>query len=220
MDSAAQIEWVPSDGPNGVSPKTVHFGKGAQPIQVALAESSQALSRSALRMLFQDRKGRLPIFVIVAVSHGDSVSIYGPDPDSETIVLKSATAQAVLNSILEQESEISAYQRAVFLWRSKQTTDMVGFTNNGLFASHFIRTSIDRHAKWSEAQKRSVGLQNLRDKELITGLGFEISASPSSTLLLSANGQEKRVVAKLIDIIENIEAKSTRRKARPVERSQ
>ena len=217
LDSAAQIEWVPSDGPNGVSPKTVHFGKGAQPIQVALAESSQALSRSALRMLFQDRKGRLPIFVIVAVSHGDSVSIYGPDPDSETIVLKSATAQAVLNSILEQENEISAYQRAVFLWRSKQTTDMVGFTNNGLFASHFIRTSIERHAKWSEAQKRSVELQNLRDKELITGLGFEISASPSSTLLLSANGQEKRVVAILLDRSENFEAKSPRLQASPVE---
>ena len=217
LDSAAQIEWVPSDTPNGVSPKTVHFGKGAQPIQVALAESSQAPSRASLRTLFQDRKGRLPIFVIVAVSHGDSVSIYGPDPDSETIVLKSATAQAVLNSILEQENEISAYQRAIFLWRSKQTTDMVGFTNNGLFASHFIRTSINRHAKWSEAQKRSAELQNLRDKELITGLGFEISASPSSTLLLSAKGQEKRVVAILLDRSENFEAKSPRLQASPVE---
>jgi hypothetical protein len=155
--------------------------------------------------------------VIVAVSHGESVSIYGPDPDSETIVLKSATAQAVLNSILEQENEISAYQRAIFLWRSKQTTDMVGFTNNGLFASHFIRTSINRHAKWSEAQVRSAELQNLRDKELITGLGFEISATPSSTLLLSANGQEKRVVAILLDRSENFDAKSVRLQASPVE---
>lgn len=215
--STRAIDWVIEGLPTGVVTETVHFGKGAQPIQVGVVKSDQAPSRSLLRVLFQDRKGRLPIFVIVAVSHGDSVSIYGPDPDSETIVLKSATAQAVLNSILEQEDEISAYQRAIFLWRSKQTTDMVGFTNNGLFASHFIRTSIDRHAKWSEAQKRSVELQNLRDKELITGLGFEISASPSSTLLLSANGQEKRVVAILLDRSENFEAKSTRLQASPVE---
>ncbi len=215
--SSRVIDWSLDVPPTGITSQRVHFGNGAQPIQVGLASSDSAPSRSILRTLYQDRKGRLPIFVIIAVSHGDSVSIYGPDPDSETIVLKLATAQAVLNSILEQESEISAYQRAVFLWRSKQTTDMVGFTNNGLFASHFIRTSIDRHAKWGDAQKRSIEIQHLRDKELITGLGFEISASPSSTLLLSANGQEKRVVAILLDRTENFDAKSPRLQASPVE---
>ena len=137
--------------PHGLRANVVHFGQGTQPIQVALATSNNAPSRSVLKTLFQDRKGRLPIFVIVAVEHGDSVSLYGPDPDSEAIILKTATAEAVLNSILDQENEISASQRAVFLWRSKQTTDMVGFTNNGLFASHFIRTSINRHVNWKLA---------------------------------------------------------------------
>jgi hypothetical protein len=217
LESTAQIEWTPSVTPSGVSPTIVHFGKGAQPIQIALAQSQLAPSRAILKGLFQDRKGRLPVFVIVAVICRDSVSFFGPDPDSETLVLKKSTAQAILNSILDQENEISAYQRAIFLWRSKQTTGMVGFTNNGLFASHFIRTSINRHAKWSEAQKRSAELQNLRDKELITGLGFEISASPSSTLLLSAEGQEKRVVAILLDRSEHFEAKSSRLQASPVE---
>ena len=217
LGSQRQIEWAPSVTPPGVAPIAVHFGKGVQPIQIALAESQGAPSRAILKGLFQDRKGRLPVFVIVAVSHQDSVTLLGPDPDSETLVLRQSTAEAVLNSILDQENEISAYQRAIFLWRSKQTTDMVGFTNNGLFASHFIRTSINRHSKWSEAQKRSAELQHLRDKQLITGLGFEISASPSSTLLLSAKGQEKRVVAILLDRNENFEAKSPRLQASPVE---
>lgn len=217
LRSQKQIEWVPSVTPSGVNPIAVHFGKGAQPMQIALAESQGAPSRAILKGLFQDRKGRLPVFVIVAVSHQDAVTLLGPDPDSETLVLKQSTAEAVLNSILDQENEISAYQRAIFLWRSKQTTDMVGFTNNGLFASHFIRTSINRHPKWNEAQKRAAELQHLRDKELITGLGFEISASPSSTLLLSAKSQEKRVVAILLDRSENFEAKSPRLQASPVE---
>lgn len=217
LRSQKQIEWVPSVTPSGVNPIAVHFGKGAQPIQIGLAESQGPPSRAILKGLFQDRKGRLPVFVIVAVSHQDAVTLLGPDPDSETLVLKQSTAEAVLNSILDQENEISAYQRAIFLWRSKQTTDMVGFTNNGLFASHFIRTSINRHPKWNEAQKRAAELQHLRDKELITGLGFEISASPSSTLLLSAKSQEKRVVAILLDRSENFEAKSPRLQASPVE---
>lgn len=215
--SSRAIDWTSEGLPSGTIPEKVHFGKGAQPIQVGLAKSDHAPSRAVLRALFQDRKGRLPIFVIVAVTHGDSVSLFGPDPDSETIVLKLITAQAVLNSILDQENEISAYQRAIFLWRSKQTTELVGFTNNGLFASHFIRTSIDRHEKWSKAQSQSIEIQNLRDKELIAGLGYEISASPSSTLLLSAKGQDERVVAILLDRSENFEAKSSRLQASPIE---
>jgi hypothetical protein len=217
LHSTKVIPWAVSVSLPGVQPDAVHFGQGAQPIQIAVAQSQAAPSRATLKTLFQDRKGKLPVFVIIAVSHGDSVSIFGPDPDSETIVLKKSTAEAVLNSILDQEDEISAYQRAIFLWRSKQTTDMVGFTNNGLFASHFIRTSINKHVQWDQAQKRSTEIQHLRDKELISGLGFEISASPSSTLLLSAGGQDKRVVAILLDRSENFEAKSTRLQASPVE---
>lgn len=217
LESTTQIEWTPAASPTGVQPIAVHFGRGAQPIQIAIAHSQETPSRVVLKSLFQDRKGKLPVFVIVAVTHGESASVFGPDPDSETLVLKRSTAEAVLNSILDQDNEISAYQRALFLWRSKQTTDMVGFTNNGLFASHFIRTSINLHAKWSQAQVRSAELQNLRDKELITGLGFEISATPSSTLLLSAKGQDKRVVAILLDRSENFDAKSIRLQASPVE---
>ena len=217
LHSTKVIPWAVSVSLPGVQPDAIHFGQGAQPIQIAVAQSQAAPSRATLKTLFQDRKGKLPVFVIIAVSHGDSVSIFGPDPDSETIVLKKSTAEAVLNSILDQENEISAYQRAIFLWRSKQTTDMVGFTNNGLFASHFIRTSINKHGQWDQAQKRSTEIQHLRDKELISGLGFEISASPSSTLLLSAGGQDKRVVAILLDRSENFDAKSTRLQASPVE---
>ena len=217
LHSTKVIPWAVSVSLPGVQPDAIHFGQGAQPIQIAVAQSQAAPSRATLKTLFQDRKGKLPVFVIIAVSHGDSVSIFGPDPDSETIVLKKSTAEAVLNSILDQENEISAYQRAILLWRSKQTTDMVGFTNNGLFASHFIRTSINKHGQWDQAQKRSTEIQHLRDKDLISGLGFEISASPSSTLLLSAGGQDKRVVAILLDRSENFEAKSTRLQASPVE---
>lgn len=215
--STRSIDWTAEELPSGTFPEKVHFGKGAQPIQVGLATSEHAPSRAVLRSLFQDRKGRLPIFVIVAVNHGDSVSVFGPDADSEPILMKTSTAAAVLNSILDQDDEISAYQRAIFLWRSKQTTEMVGFTNNGLFASHFIRTSISSHARWDEAQKRSVEIQSLRNKELLVGLGYEISASPSSTLLLSAQGREKRVVAILLDRSENFEAKSPRLHASPIE---
>jgi hypothetical protein len=199
LKSAKQIDWTSTSGSTDLVLKTVHFGLGAQPFQVATAQSSVAPTRPQLKALHAERKGRLPIFLIVAVEHGAEVSIFGPDPDSEVITQRTSTATALLNAVLSQDNELLAYQRAVSIRRSQQTTDMVGFTNNGLFASHYIRTSINRHTKWDQAHAKSLEIQGLRDKDLIKGLGFEIATSSSSTMLLNAQGPDRRVVAILLE---------------------
>lgn len=212
-----EIDWISQDKSHGLSTRTVFFGRGAQPIQVALAESAHAPSRPQIKSLWSERKGKLPITLIVVVVHGDQASIFGPDADTEVMTQRASTAESILNSILQQENEVLAYQRAASIWRSKQTTELVGFTNNGLFASHYIRTSISSHPKWKSSQQASVKVQNLRDKELITSLGFEITANPSNTYVLRAQGQENRVVAILLDQSEGFESKSPKYQASPVE---
>jgi hypothetical protein len=194
----------------------IHFGHGPQPIQVALAESLSEPSRAALKTLFADRKGNQNTLIVVVV-HGDQASLFGPDADTEVMKQKVSTAEAILNSILDQPNELLAYQRATSIWRSKQTTDLVGFTNNGLFASHYIRSSVNHHPKWTSAQEASIKIQNLRDQALITALGFEITSSPSNTLVLRAKGQDHRAVAILLDQPESFDSKSTRLQASPVE---
>lgn len=212
-----EIDWISQDKSHGLSTRTVFFGRGAQPIQVALAESAHTPSRPQIKSLWSERKGKLPITLIVVVVHGDRASIFGPDADTEVMTQKASTAESILNSILQQENEVLAYQRAASIWRSKQTTELVGFTNNGLFASHYIRTIISTHPKWNSSQQASEKIQNLRDKELITSLGFEITANPSNTYALRAQGQENRVVAILLDQSEGFESKSTKYQASPVE---
>ncbi len=194
----------------------IHFGHGPQPIQVAVAESSGEPTRAVLKALFAERKGNLNTLIVVVV-HGDQASLFGPDADTEVMRQKASTTEAILNSILDQPSEVLAYQRATSIWRSKQTTDLVGFTNNGLFASHYIRSSVNHHPKWKATQEASLKIQNLRDLELITALGFEVTSRPSNTFVLSAKGQEHRAVAILLDHSESFESKSTRLQASPVE---
>jgi hypothetical protein len=194
----------------------IHFGHGPQPIQVAVAESSGEPTRTVLKALFAERKGNLNTLIVVVV-HGDQASLFGPDADTEVMRQKASTTEAILNSILDQPSEVLAYQRATSIWRSKQTTDLVGFTNNGLFASHYIRSSVNHHPKWKATQEASQKIQNLRDLELITALGFEITSRPSNTFVLSAKGQDHRAVAILLDHSESFESKSTRLQASPVE---
>ena len=216
LNSTRQITWNIESHVQGIKGLEVHFGQGAQPIQVAVAQSDLGVTRAQLKTLFTERKGTLNTLIIVVI-HGDQASFFGPDADTEVMKQKISTAEAILNSILDQPNEVLAYQRATSIWRSKQTTDLVGFTNNGLFASHYIRSSVNHHPEWKSAQEVSQRIQNLRDQELIAGLGFEITSRPSNTFVLSAKGQAHRAVAILLDQSESFESKSTRLQASPVE---
>ena len=217
LQSKSSIDWVLNIEDKAVVPAQVHFGKGAQPIQIAVAEAQTPPSRALLKTLFNDRKGRLQVSVMVAVEIGQEVHLFGPDPDSEVLVQRLAVATSFLNSVLEQENGILAYQRAISVRRSLQTTDMPGFTNNGLFASHYVRTSISSHPKWDDAQKHAMELQGLRNRDLIDGLGFEVTSSPSRTLLLSAKSSPNRVVAILLESGETFDSNSPRFQSTPVE---
>ena len=211
LDATNEIEWTTKEKFPEIESATVYFGAGStsSAMQVATGQASSLPSRGTMKRLFSDRKGKNSTSnLMVVIEFGDDCAIFGPDPDSELLVQKVSNARNFLNSVLAQENGIYQYHRAISIRRSLQTTDMVGFTNNGLFASHYIRTSASSHPKWQEAQQRSASLQNLRDRELITSLGFEVTASPSNTLLLSAQGQDKRVVAILLDQSEHFDSNS------------
>jgi hypothetical protein len=186
-------------------------------MQIATASSSLVPSRPQLKSLYSDRKGKLPISLMIAVEHGDQISIFGPDPDAEILTLRAGNAINFLNAVLSEPEESLSYQRAISIRRSLQTTEISGFTNNGLFASHYIRTSAQAHPSWSKCLEEAKSLVDLRHMKLIEGLGFEVTASPANTHVLRAKGQDKRVVAVLLDRKESFDGKSPRFQASPVE---
>jgi hypothetical protein len=217
LTSRSSIDWIIEKDIDGVSAGAVYFGEGPQAIQVATATSETKPNRQTLRQLHSDRKGKLLVNVIVAVTCAADTYVFGPDVDSETLVQKNSSAAKYLNSVLSQPNGVLAFQRAISFRRSLQTTDLSGFTNNGLFASHYIKSSISSHSKWQDAQKLSSKLVGLRARNLISALGFDIQESQSRALLLSAQGDETRVVAVLLENEENFESKSARFQATPVE---
>jgi hypothetical protein len=214
-----EIDWSPSAAVPGFTPKSVFFGQGnaAQAMQIATGTASSAPSRSHLKALYADRKGKLPISLMIAVEHGEQITIFGPDPDSETLTLRKGNAINFINAVLSEPEESLSYQRAISIRRALQTTNISGFTNNGLFASHYIRTSGPAHSSWKKCLDDSKNLVDLRNKQLIEGLGFEITSSPANTHVLRAKGQDKRVVAVLLDQNESFDGKSARFQSSPVE---
>jgi hypothetical protein len=214
-----EIDWNPSVAVPGFTPKSVYFGQGnpAQAMQIATGTASSSPSRTQLKNLYSDRKGKLPISLMLAIDIDDQVIVFGPDPDSETLFLRPGNAVNFLNAVLAEPEESLSYQRAISIRRSLQTTNISGFTNNGLFASHYIRTSAPAHPSWEKCLEDSKKLVDLRNKNLIEGLGFEITANPANTHFLRAKGQDKRVVAVLLDQNESFDGKSARFQASPVE---
>lgn len=214
-----EIDWIPSTSVPGFTPSSVVFGQGnaAQAMQIATGSASSTPTRSQLKSLYAERKGKLPISLMIAVEHDEQVSIFGPDPDSETLTLRAGNAMNFLNAVLSEPEESLSYQKAISIRRSLQTTNILGFTNNGLFASHYIRTSGPSHPSWNKCLEESKNLVDLRNKQLIEGLGFEITSSPANTHVLRAKGQDKRVVAVLLDQNESFDGKSPRFQSSPVE---
>lgn len=214
-----EIDWNPSVVVPGFTPKSVSFGQGnpGQAMQIATGSASSVPTRTHLKSLYSDRKGKLPISLMLAIENENQVIIFGPDPDSETLFLRSGNAVNFLNAVLAEPEESLSYQRAISIRRALQTTSISGFTNNGLFASHYIRASAPAHPSWEKCLEESKKLVDLRNKNLIEGLGFEITANPANTHVLRAKGQDKRVVAVLLDQNESFDGKSARFQASPVE---
>jgi hypothetical protein len=216
---SSEIDWVLNSPLPDFQVTSVFFGQGGagDAMQVAVASAGSKPRRAELKALFLDRKGRLQIKLMVVVTHDESAFIFGPDPKAEMLELSAAVAEDYLNAVLVEPTGVLAYRRAVALRRAHASTDMSGFHNNGLFASHYLRTSTESHPKWAEAIESAKILKNLRHIALIEGLGFEVTSSPSKTLVLKAKGQDKRVVAVLLDHNESFDSSSPRFQATPVE---
>jgi hypothetical protein len=114
------IDWNPSVSIPGFSPESIFFGQGnaAQAMQIAAGSAGAVPTRTQLKSLYSDRKGKLPISLMLAVEHGDQISIFGPDPDAETLTLRAGNAINFLNAVLAEPEESLAYQRAISIRRS------------------------------------------------------------------------------------------------------
>src|SRR5262249_45819425 len=97
------ITWTESTAPAGVALEKVYGGPdpyGLGGFQVVVASSSAAPTREVLRSLFAARKGKTQIQLVVAVTHGDTAHLFGPDPQAQPILVPVELAQRQLQSVL------------------------------------------------------------------------------------------------------------------------
>ncbi len=214
------LPWTDSAAPAGFTLRDIHVGPdpiGIGAFQVAVAEANSVPSREALKKLFNGRKAKTNIQLVVMVSVGDRAWLFGPDEDTATIeAMPVNQAERLLQSALDEPDALAAYARIGQLRRSIDTTGISGFTNNGLFASHHIRENVPHRSDWETATAKAMPLLSKRGDQLIQELGFTASRHAANALLLRGQAAAPQAVAVLLDESEQFDSKSPRFQLSPV----
>ena len=218
FEAERRVPWSQPEAAAGITPQAVFLGPdpdGLGSLQVATAEATSVPSRTALRELYAARRGRRQITLVVAVTHGDTAYLLGPDPQAATVELPVEAAQRQLQSALsEPDVELASERLANF--RKAHESTAPGFTNSGLFATHHVMTSLPTRPDWAALGATGQAILNQRDASLIRALGFRATRHTANALLLASDGHPPRAVAVLIDATEQFDQKSARLSGSPV----
>ncbi|ACY19392.1 hypothetical protein Gbro_0033 [Gordonia bronchialis DSM 43247] len=213
------VKWTAASAPDGVAPEKVYFGPDPHHLggfQVAVARAASAPSRQVLRELFNARKGKTQVQLIIAILHDETAYMFGPDPQAQAVELPIEQAQRQLQSVLAEPDVLAATERYAAFRKANDTTGVVGFTNSGLFATHHITSNVPKRSDWEALGKNAAPLLSKRGRQLVEALGFGTSPGPNGTMLLSTGGHPPRAVAVLLDDSEHFDTKTQRFQLSPV----
>lgn len=219
FEAAKKVQWRNANAPTSITLGTVFYGQdglGLGGVQVAVAESEAPPSRPALRELFDQRKGKKQITLVVAVTCGNTTSLIGPDPQALPIDLPTEQAKRQLQSVLNEPDVLAAAERLAGFRKAKESTALSGFTNSGLFATHHLVKNVPAREDWASRTGEGQAMLSARGSDLVKALGFTPKPAGSGAFVLSTTQGSPRAVAVLLDDSEQFESKSARFPLSPV----
>ncbi|WP_289020127.1 Eco57I restriction-modification methylase domain-containing protein [uncultured Ornithinimicrobium sp.] len=220
LRAAKTIPWKHLDLPATITTDKVHIGPdpfGLGGFQVAVGSATSAPSRQVLRDLHAARRGKTQTHLVVAVVHGDTTHLFGPDPQAQPFQLPAEQAQRQLQSVLDEPDVLAAVDRFAGFRKAQDSTSVSGFTNSGLFATHHLTQNVTHRPDWAACNQDAAALLSARGHKLIEALGFQAKPAAGGTVLLSAPASSaSRAVAVLLDDSEQFDSKSPRFQLSPV----
>lgn len=108
------VQWAQPMTSAGVAVERVFIGPdpfGLGGFQVVVASSVTPPSRQVLRELFSARRGKTQIQLVVAVRHGDTTHMFGPDPHAQPVEVPTEQALRQLQSVLDEPDVLAATER-------------------------------------------------------------------------------------------------------------
>lgn len=223
LTGASSFKWTIPQGTVGNGTEcTAYLGNDdsnlALQILIVPFHESTPVSKGSVQSVYNAYRGKktFPLLVILNCTEHENY-LYGPienstlkGPFNESHVYRIASAA------LEKEFGVEARQWLVQVLDAHTRTQMLGISNSGLFSSHYIKTSASTRNDWKIHANLSEKLVKLKDRELISGLGFRIHPNGSTSLLLSSENDTNRALAILLERSETFDSTSARFPISPV----
>ncbi len=194
-----------------LEPVGLMIGPGSGGLEVAIARSERKPNRDALRNAWKSRQGGRATPVLLVALHGGRAALCGPAGESPPVFLDLDVGQVerICRTALAEPNRHAATR---FLWSvlpEVKESQIPGLRNLGLFATHELEKGVPQRSDWSQAQQQAKPLLERRGRDLLTGLGFQVSDTNQQYAILRC-GQTKMAVAVFLDRSEACDIASDR----------
>ncbi|HEY4934779.1 MAG TPA: hypothetical protein VII23_24695 [Terriglobales bacterium] len=212
MDFLADRELRPvaSAEADGLRVEGLLLGNGAGALEILVTTSSVKPSVQGLRAAWKARvAGRATPVLLVSLYDGKAALI-GPSGDHPWTYtdLEFGRVERICAAALDEPDRHTAL-RFLNNVLSELESHSSGLRNEGLFASHELEAGVPERGDWIEARNAATPLLKLRERDLLTGLGFTIEALPGAAYVLRA-ADSRVAVAVLLERDEVPEIGSSR----------
>lgn len=169
-----------------VEPVGVVIGHGSNALEVAITSASTCPTTDRMRRAWQDRLGGRPNPLLLVTLYDSKAAICGPSGDAPPVHsdLSQDQVERICIAALNEPNRHAAH-RLLRTILSELDEELLGLRNQGLLATHWLREGLPQRSDWSEAGKKASKILKKRDRELLSGLGYQLEplAGPAYVLL-------------------------------------
>lgn len=188
----------------------LYIGQGNSALEVVIGESPTTPTKEQLTKVWKERKGRRASPVLVVVKHNGKAAICGPTGGvtGEDPPVRKTVDQEQIKRISEEALEKPNRNVARdFLWNviSQIDDELLGIRNQGLVATHELKTGVKQRYDWESQTEISKKLLGKEGRELVEELGYNVERLQSGKGYLLKDGQRNSAVAVFLDEDEDFE---------------
>ena len=207
LSDLASRQWSPK---TDLRPAGLFLGRGAHAVEVAVARSATAPTRSVVLECWKTRKDRRAAPVLLVVLHPGGAALCGPAGETPPVYPEMDVGQVerLCRETLAQPDRHAALR---FLSQALPSLEaaLPGLNNEGLLALHELQHGVPARADWRAAKRRAEQVLGTRDRDLLHALGFRIEHLDNLTSLLRS-GDRRTALAVMLRDTESPEAGTDR----------
>jgi len=198
--------------PQGLKPIGLAIGKGANGLEVLVAEASGPPSLGALRNVWKARLAGRATPLLLIVLYDGKAALCGPGGDQPPAYanLQRGAVERICSTALDEPDRHASlrFLRSV-IPQLEPEVRVSGLRNEGLFATHELQRDVPGRKDWAAAGEKARPVLKLRGQALVKALGYSVEALPGPAYVLRS-ADTKLAVAVFLERNESPDAPNAR----------